>query len=85
MSSPTSEEIQTPTGEITNEILYAYLQVLDARIKDFEAKQAALIASHNAVGENIAWLVANTQGVFQMFNNPEMMTKLMGQMMGGGK
>jgi hypothetical protein len=38
-----------------------------------------LIASHNQVGENIAWIVANTQGIFQMFSDP----KLINQMMGG--
>lgn len=42
-----------------------------------------LVASHNAVGENVQWLVANTQGVFQMLNSPDMIGQMMG-MLGGG-
>lgn len=44
---------------------------------------AKLIESHNQVGQNIAWLVANTQGVFQMLQNPQMMQQLMGSVLGG--
>lgn len=50
---------------------------------DLTANLAKLIDSHNAVGENLQWLVANTQGIFQMFNNPQMMSQIMGQFMGG--
>jgi hypothetical protein len=61
------------------------IMLLREEISDLRGKFDELLASHNAVGENIAWLVANTQGVFQMLNNPEMMTKMMGTLMGGGK
>ncbi len=64
-----------------------YQDQLNAISKQIEAQNemlAALVQSHNSVGENIAWLVANVQGIFQMFNDPKVMSQLMGKMMGGG-
>lgn len=55
-----------------------------AQIDELKAQNAKLIESHNQVGENVAWLVANTQGIFQMFNSPEMMNQMMGMVLGGG-
>lgn len=46
-------------------------------------KVAKLIVSHNEVGQNIAWLVANTQGLFQMMQNPEFMNQIMSSVLGG--
>lgn len=60
------------------------IQTLLKSQADLAANLARLIESHNQVGENLQWLVANVQGLFQVFNNPDTMSKLMGQMMGGG-
>lgn len=38
----------------------------------------------NSIGENVQWLVSNTQGLFQMFSNPMMIQQLMGGMTNGG-
>lgn len=51
---------------------------------ELRIKLAELVASHNQVGENVAWLVANTQGIFQMLNSPEMMQQMMSTAFGGG-
>jgi hypothetical protein len=55
-----------------------------ARLTAMEERLNSLVTAANSTGENMAWLIANVQGIFQMFNNPETMAKLMGQMMGGG-
>lgn len=59
------------------------LDTIQAENDALNQKLAALIESHNQVGQNIAWLVANTQGVFQMLQNPQMMQQLMGSVLGG--
>lgn len=63
--------------------LRADIQTILNTNADLTARFAELIESHNQVGENLQWLVANTQGIFQMFNNPQMMSQIMGQFMGG--
>lgn len=59
------------------------IQNLYQRLDGIETRLSGLVESHNQVGQNIAWIVANTQGIFQMFNSPEMLSQMMG-MIGGG-
>jgi len=61
---------------ISADAVYEKLSAIEERLN-------TLVESHNQVGANIAWIVANTQGLFQMFNNPDMMNQMMG-MIGGG-
>lgn len=83
-------EIPAPSPELDYEAIREEIHALRHELQQThesldELKQsfAELVASHNAVGENLQWLVANTQGIFQMFNNPQMMSQIMGQFMGG--
>lgn len=64
--------------------LHADLHEAIRQIGELREQNAELIASHNQVGENVAWLVANTQGIFQMLNSPEMMNQMMSTVLGGG-
>lgn len=68
----------TPDADLTD------IQALHQEVHDLRELVGQLVASHNQVGENVAWLVANTQGIFQMFNSPEMMNQMMGMVLGGG-
>lgn len=68
--------------------IYSILNDIHSEIHELHAQQKALVESHNEVGQNIAWIVANTQGIFQMFNSPEMMGQMMsmvGGAFGGGR
>lgn len=60
------------------------LHETESKVMGIQSRLDQLIASHNQVGENIAWLTANTQGIFQMLNNPELMSKMMGGLLSGG-
>lgn len=53
------------------------------KIAALQEMVAKLVESHNQVGQNVAWLVANTQGLFQTLQNPEFMNQIMGQVLGG--
>jgi len=37
----------------------------------------------NSIGENLDWLVKNTQGIFQMFASPAFMSQMTNMLMGG--
>ena len=74
-----SETSQTSPDDLT-----AQIYALREELSDMRGKFDSLVQSHNSVGENVAWLVANVQGIFQMFNDPKMMAQLMGKMVGGG-
>jgi hypothetical protein len=37
----------------------------------------------NNIGENLQWLVQNTQGIFAMINSPQFMKQMPGALMGG--
>lgn len=52
-------------------------------IQKVVARLDQLVASHNQVGENVAWLTANTQGIFAMLNDPKFISQMMGGMMSG--
>lgn len=65
------------------EALHIDIHEIVSRLNAIESRLDALVASHNEVGQNVAWMVANTQGIFQAFNSPEMMNQMM-SMVGGG-
>ena len=77
-----SEPITPPSLDPISEVEFQ-AEVFN-RLGAIEAKLIELTNGYNATGENVAWLVANVQGIFQMFNDPKMMSQLMGKMMGGG-
>ena len=37
----------------------------------------------NSIGENLQWLVSNTQGLFQMFASPQFVSQMSNMLMGG--
>lgn len=86
MSSPTPDEFPPTAEDVLNRLARIEKYAMETRAQNVELqdKLDKLVISYNQMGENVAWLVANTQGVFQMFNNPEMMSQLMGKFMGGG-
>lgn len=59
------------------------LHEVESKTMSLQGRLDQLIASHNEVGQNVAWIVANTQGIFQMFSDPKMMSQLMSSMVGG--
>lgn len=86
MSSPTPDLPIDYEIDVVNRLarLENYAVEMRAVNVELQDKLDKLVISYNQMGENVAWLVANTQGIFQMFNNPEMMSQLMGKFMGGG-
>ena len=50
-------------------------QVLDAQA-DINTRLDVYRDALNGVGENIVWLVTNTQGLFQMFASPQFMGQM---------
>jgi len=75
-----SEPITPPSPELEP----SDFVILHDDIEQIKRDLVELKNGYNATGENVAWLVANVQGIFQMFNDPKMMSQLMGKMMGGG-
>jgi hypothetical protein len=76
--------------EDRNEEILAALAALQIALAEVGAGNAKivsrldqLVASHNQVGENIAWLTANTQGIFAMLNDPKFISQMMGGMLTG--
>lgn len=78
LPNPELTEVRVAVAALRNE-----LEELHSDYRELSTKFDKLVESHNQVGENLQWLVANTQGIFQMFNNPQMMSQIMGQFMGG--
>ncbi|HEV2352695.1 MAG TPA: hypothetical protein VGR89_00490 [Puia sp.] len=74
-----TENIYISVGQLNDK-----LNVMIDRVDALQKRLDTLIESHNAVGENVAWLVANAQGIFQMFNDPKMINQMMGTMLSGG-
>lgn len=77
-SSPLEFEPPATTDE-----LRAAINSLHEDIHAVHELLGKLVESHNQVGQNVAWLVANTQGLFQMFSDPNVINQMMGTMMGG--
>lgn len=67
----------------TTDDLLAAVNSLHEDIHHLNDLLTKLVESHNGVGANVAWLVANTQGLFQMFSDPNIINQMMGTMMGG--
>lgn len=83
MDSPLSDELpDTDPSDFV--ILHDDMHEAIRRIDALEAKLTALIESHNQVGENVAWIVANTQGIFQMLSDPNLINQMMSGVLGGG-
>lgn len=70
-----------PTDDVT-EIKQLLRQTLEAQtaLNERLGNQAIGI---NAIGENLNWLVQNTQGIFQMFASPAFMSQMSNMLMGG--
>jgi hypothetical protein len=76
--------------EITLEVLQDQIRALHddlheivTKVLSVQGRMDQLVASHNEVGQNVAWIVANTQGLFQMFSDPKLINQVMGGMLGG--
>lgn len=52
-------------------------------INSLKERQDRLVEAVNQIGANVQWLTANTQGLFQMFSDPNIINQMMGAMMGG--
>lgn len=78
----TNEEIGKQIQSLEAE-LDARFDMLEQSFTALQGRLDQLVASHNEVGQNVAWIVANTQGIFQMFSDPKMMSQLMSSMVGG--
>lgn len=65
------------------EELKAGIQVVLDKLDDIESRLDTYRDALNAQGENIAWLVQNTQGIFQTLSNPALISQMMGSVMGG--
>jgi len=59
------------------------LETLHGKLDHLSGQLERLIESHNGVGQNMAWLVQNTQGIFKMFSDPQVINQMMSGMMGG--
>lgn len=81
----TPEEIEGlfPTTVSHRDILDA-INALHSDLHELTVRVGKLVESHNQVGENVAWLVANTQGIFQMLNDPNLINSMMSGVLGGG-
>jgi hypothetical protein len=53
-----------------------------AAMERLEARQTAVAEAVNGVGEKIQWIIERTEGIFQTFGSPQMMSMLP-QMMSG--
>lgn len=87
-SGTTSPELpESDSLAVTNHddlhMLTGMVEALHGKVDLLSGKLDRLIESHNGVGQNIAWLTSNTQGLFQMFSDPRMVNQMMGQVMGG--
>jgi hypothetical protein len=80
---PDEITLESP-GEVTLEELRAHIVALHEDIHELTVRMGKLVESHNQVGENVAWLVANTQGIFQMLNDPNLINSMMSGVLGGG-
>jgi hypothetical protein len=78
MGSPLEFDAPATSTEVM-----AAVNSLHEDIHHLNAVLTALVESHNKVGENIAWLTANTQGIFQMFSDPAIINSMMSGMIGG--
>jgi len=56
---------------------------IEQELAELKASQQKLIDAFNGVGGNVQWIVDNVKGIFEMFNNPQMLGMMQG-MMGGG-
>jgi prophage DNA circulation protein len=65
------------------EVIKQGITAVQSAVKDLDERLTEWRDTINAIGENIQWLVNNTQGLFQFLSNPAMVSQVMGSMMGG--
>lgn len=53
---------------------------LKAELAAQAARMDRLVAAVNGIGENMAWLVSSTQGIFAFFSDPAAVSRLMSGM-----
>jgi hypothetical protein len=70
-----------PTTD-TEEIKQLLRQCLEAQSALNERLDGQAVGINN-IGENLNWLVTNTQGIFQMFASPAFMSQMSNMLMGG--
>ena len=76
--SPAEAPAMTDAEEIK-----AGIQVVLDKQDDIERRLDEYRDAINSIGENLQWLVQNTQGVFQVLSNPALMSQMMGSALGG--
>lgn len=72
---------ETPAQTDAERILRA-LDDLKEELDMISQRQDSHVAAINSMGENITWLCNSLQGLFQMFQSPQMMAQF-SSMMGG--
>jgi hypothetical protein len=70
-----------PTTDV-DEIKALLAQCLDSQ-NALNARLEGQAAGINAIGQNLNWLVQNTQGIFQMFASPQFMSQMSNMLIGG--
>lgn len=70
-----------PTSDV-DEIKQLLRQTLEAQSALNERLDGQAVGINN-IGENLDWLVKNTQGIFQMFASPAFMSQMTSMLMGG--
>lgn len=71
-------DLPDPSAEIVDR-----LDVIRDAISATNERLDRQAAGINAIGENLQWLVQNTQGIFQMFSNPAFISQMSNALMGG--
>lgn len=56
---------------------------IESKLDELIELDKQLIGAFNEVGSKVFWIVDNVKGIFEMFNNPQMLGMMQG-MMGGG-
>jgi hypothetical protein len=59
------------------------LEAMEKTVEDHGVRLDRMVQGINAIGENVQWLVQNTQGIFQMFQSPQFMSQMTNALMGG--
>lgn len=63
-----------PTTDV--EEIKARLDAIEEAIGSLNARLDNQATGINGIGQNLQWLVSNTQGIFQMFSSPAFMSQM---------
>lgn len=69
-----------PTTDV--ELIKERLTSIENVLTGISARLDGHAVGINGIGENLQWLVQNTQGIFQMFANPAFMSQMANTMTG---